>query len=681
MIRSSRLRVPLACLTFCILVLPITSVSAGDSLNGTSSRTAEDTPGAPKRQLVSVLDCLVVASALLATLAVGLIVARRNTGSAEDYFVGSRAMSWQVVGASMFASNIGTEHFIGQAGSAAAGGLAVGLYEWLSVYLLLTLAFFFAPLYLRLGLTTITQYAEDRFGRNLRMVLTLICLAAYVLTKISATLFTGVILVEVLYGGEVNVYAVAIVLVLITATYTVAGGLKAVMITDALQMAIFLVGGVAGLFVALDKVGFTEMHEVLPSYFFHVVRGSGDYTWHAMFLGQPIGSAWYWCIDQFIVQRVLAAKDLRHAQKGCLFAATMKFLPPMLLCIPGMVARALYERCHLNGHGIEDPWCATNLNDAEAANKAYPLLVVHEFPDGLRGLIITAMFMAMLSSLSSVYNSAATLITVDLFQGRIKPQASERELVLCGRAASVLMTGLTFLWFPVMTSQHGLLYLFVQSLSAHIFPTLVVVYLLGMLTTTVSEPGALIGVAFGAFLGIVQMALALFDDPDHCQKPFFKWECMNFNHFAIALFGSVSIVCMVASLFFAPPTAEQLEGRTVWATPAGKAAKKYADFQDEEETQEYGDDALRKTADEKHPPAGVAPVPAVVGAPIAEIGARPQIEVVLSTASTVAHCPAASEADMCVEARREEISLCAPDVGIFGAALFILMTLNLIYWA
>eukprot|EP00929_Paragymnodinium_shiwhaense_P107613 TRINITY_DN7386_c0_g1_i1.p1 TRINITY_DN7386_c0_g1~~TRINITY_DN7386_c0_g1_i1.p1 ORF type:complete len:648 (+),score=103.05 TRINITY_DN7386_c0_g1_i1:174-2117(+) len=546
---------------------------------------------------LSAIDMLVVLVSLVATLVVGLCVAARNRGDSADYFVGARSMTWPVVGASMFASNIGTEHFIGQAGSAAAGGLGVGLYEWLSVYLLLTLAYLFAPFYLRLGLTTVSQYAEERFHARVRLAVVVICLGAYVLTKLSATLFTGVILVEVLYGGEVNVYAVALVLIVITASYTVAGGLKAVMITDALQMAIFVVGGFAGLMVSLQRVPSSELHALLPEEFFHVVRADGEYAWHAMFLGQPIGSMWYWCIDQFIVQRVLAAKDIDHARSGCLMAACLKFLPPYLLCFPGMVARALYEKCKAATPLSTEGWCGTGLDDPFRANKAYPLLVVFEFPEGLRGLIITAMFMAMLSSLSSVYNSAATILTVDVYQAHWNPDATDRELVMCGRAASVLMTVLTFAWFPVMTSSSGLLFLFVQSVSAHLFPTLVTIFVLGMVTRFVNWQGCCWGMTLGVSIGIIQLIAALSAAAGSCHKSFFKWECMHFNHFAIVLVLVVSATSCIASKFYPAPSADALRNRTLWdlveehadgASSNGQASsggtsvgRTYANFEDE----------------------------------------------------------------------------------------------------
>lgn len=575
---------------------------------------------------VGALDWFIVVAAFVATLAIGLAVAARNRkATADDYFVGARAMSWPLVGASMFASNIGTEHFVGQAGSAAAGGLAVGLYEWLSVYNILMLAYAFSPLYLRLELTTVSQYVEDRFDGRCRTALTLISLLAYVTTKISATLITGVFLVQVLYGDEVNIYLVSCVIVLVTACYTVAGGLKAVMVTDAVQMVIFVVGGLMGLWVALSRVSVSEMRKLLPPDFFHVVRPSGEYAWSAMFFGQPITSCWYWCIDQFISQRVLAARSLADGQSGCIMAGFLKFLPPFMLCFPGMVARALFERCraaeagsgaHAPG-GIADPWCSTGLDQPRQANMAYPLLVVYEFPAGLKGLIIAAMFMAMLSSLSSVYNSAATLITIDLYQAHWRPEATDQELVRCGRAAGVLMTLLTFCWFPVLSGQNGLIFLFTQNVMSHLFPTLVVVFVLGITTTTVNTQGALAGVGVGFVLGLLQLVLVLALEGERCSKGFFSWACMHFNHFAIFLALAVAAVTLLVSRRFPPPQPGQLVGRTIWSTTSN-----YGDLDDVGTAVPSGKAGSAATASAAAADRDRSPAPAVLGHAREDVGAQ-----------------------------------------------------------
>lgn len=586
----------------------------------------------------------------------------------------------------MFASNIGTEHFVGQAGSAAAGGLAVGLYEWLSVYNILLLAFVFAPLYLNLDLTTVSQYVGDRYDQRCRVGVTLICLIAYVTTKISATLMTGVFLVKVIYGGDVNVYLVSVVLVLITACYTIAGGLKAVMVTDAVQLIIFMVGGLLGLQVALSRVSLAEMQALLPDDFFHVVRTKGEYAWTGMFFGQPITSCWYWCIDQFISQRVLSARSLPHGQSGCLLAGCMKFLPPFMLCFPGMVARALYERCRRNHLDTSNPWCSTHLDEPRYANLAYPLLVVYEFPSGLRGLIVAAMFMAMLSSLSSVYNSSATLITIDLYQGLYKPDATETQLVSCGRASALLMTVLTFCWFPVLNGQNGLIYLFGQNVMSHLFPTLVVVFLLGVITTSANTQGALAGVATGTILGMAQLVVSLGFEGSRCSESFFSWGCMHFNHFAIWLAIVVAVVTLFVSRWYPPPDADQLAGRTIWSQSRHGQSETYDDLDAPSndtpkvraETQSSG---LRASAAADNlPPTTLGhECDTAQGPPLADFGSKPH-KMADASGDATAH----SGIDLNVGDECEEkatfgmhglINKC------LGFVLAVLMALNIYFWA
>ncbi|CAG9466768.1 unnamed protein product [Pedinophyceae sp. YPF-701] len=362
------------------------------------------------------------------------------------YFLAGRESTWWLTAASLFASNIGSEHFVGQAGTAAHAGMAVALYEWTAAYFLLLLGWLFAPIYLKLGLTTVPSFMELRFSRTCRLVMVTVTLLTYVMSKVGAGLYAGGVLLDVVAG--MNLYAAAPAIILATGAYTLAGGLHAVLWTDLVQLFIFLSGGLAGAWLAVGRVGgvdgmFRSMAEAGRPDFRHLFRPANDRSLPGagMVLGQTVGSIWYWCLDQEMAQRVLSSRSLPTARLGTAAAGLLKILPVLIITLPGIAARALFERCRMSD-GEEFPeWCGTELDDEEGANRAYPLLVVKEFPSGLRGLMVASFLSAMMSSMAAVFNSASTVFTYDVYKALYQDPRRVREAAVAANARAVPRAG------------------------------------------------------------------------------------------------------------------------------------------------------------------------------------------------------------------------------------------------
>lgn len=507
------------------------------------------------------VDITIIVCALIAIFVVLFIAWKKKAGdTAKDFFLSGRNMEWWVVGASLFASNIGSEHFVGQAGAAAANGIAVGLYEWTAIFLLLSLGWVFVPVYLRTELTTVPEWFEKRFSKWTRLVLSIMTIIAYVITKISNCIYSGAIFLEVLLGW--NIYLGVGVIVVFTGVYTLIGGLTIVMYTDVMQLIVFLVGGMFGMSFAMKAIGgfpgmLSVVSEANMTGYLDTIRplNAANFSPIGMFVGQMIASLWYWCIDQEMVQRVFSARTPRHAKGGTLLAGFLKILPVFVILFPGMAARALYETCHLHpDSNLTDPqWCHTNLSDPEQSNKAYPYLIIYEFPIGVVGLISSSLLAAMMSSLSAVFNSASTIFTVDIYTRFFRPSASDRETVLVGRLSTVLMTLLGLAWIPVIQSQRGQIYLITQNTMTHISPTLTTVFLLGIFWHRMNGHGALVGMIVGLILGFTRL-ISFFVLSNRCSLEGVYWlVCGDFNFFAIFLSIIVAIVVIAVSLLTEAP--------------------------------------------------------------------------------------------------------------------------------
>lgn len=500
---------------------------------------------------VAPLDLAVVALYFAVVFGVALVATRRERRSPggetpEGYFLAGRSAGWVVIGASLFSSNIGSEHLVGLAGSGAASGVAPGQFEVLASLILLLLGWVFAPFYLRSGVFTMPEFLERRYSAGARWYLAAVSILAYVLTKISVTIFAGAV---VFRAVGVPFWAGALIVVAATGAYTVFGGLRAVLYTDLLQTVVLLLGATAVTVLGLSAVGGVgALRAAVEPSFLSMWRPATDpeFPWTGILFGAPILGVWYWCTDQFIVQRTLSAKGLDDARRGTILAGFLKLLPLFLFVLPGIIAHALNVQGKL---ALPDP------------NAALPALVGAVLPVGLRGLVLAGLLAALMSSLSSVFNSCSTLITLDVYRP-LNPAATERRLVWVGRLSTVALTVLGLAWIPLVEQAEGGLYVYIQSVQAYISPPIAAVFLLGLVWSRLNAAGAMASLLSGFVLGIGRLVLEAVTAGTTPTGAVGWIVGINFLHFAILLFAVCSVILAVVSLATAPPPAASLAGLT-----------------------------------------------------------------------------------------------------------------------
>ena len=501
---------------------------------------------------LATIDLIIIGVYFLIVFAIGFYFARKERDS-TDYFLASRDIGWFAIGASLFVSNISTEHFIGLAGSGASSGLAVGHFEWLACLILLILGWVFVPFYLRSNVFTMPEFLERRFNRQCAVYLASISIIAYILTKISVHLWAAAIVLERVVGW--SPMEAAIILVIATGIYTIAGGLSAVIYTEVVQTLVLLTGAIALTFIGLHRVGgFAGLRAAVPASYFHMIKpiSDPDFPWTGIFLGAPILGIWYWCTDQVIVQRVLSARDEGHAKAGTIFAGFLKILPVFLLVVPGLIAFALYR----------------NLFTTNAAGQvtngdiAFPTLIINLLPTGLVGLMIAALLAALMGGMASVFNSASTLVTLDFYK-KLRPDADEKKLVLFGRMATGVMVVLGLAWVPFIHLISSQLYIYLQSVQAYISPPIAACFVLGILWPRLNGAGAISSLLTGFVLGAVRFVAEIFSARGtEFNGLMFTLVKMNFLHYAIFMFIVCSIVLVAVSLVTPAPERRKLAGLT-----------------------------------------------------------------------------------------------------------------------
>ncbi|MGQ0713812.1 MAG: sodium:solute symporter [Gemmatimonadaceae bacterium] len=498
-------------------------------------------------QQLATLDWIVIAAyfVLTFTIAIWVTVRERSRDTSTDYFLAGRNIGWFIVGASLFASNIGSEHLVGLAGTGAASGIAVGQFEILASFILLILGWVFVPFYLRSGVFTMPEFLERRYSSGARWYLAIVSIIAYVLTKISVTIAAGGIVFEALMG--IDFWTGAMIVVVATGIYTIFGGLRAVLYTDMIQMFVLIGGAITVTVVGLNALGgWGEMVNTAGPGFLDMWKPMNDpnFPWTGILFGAPILGVWYWCTDQFIVQRVLSAKDQDEARRGTIFAGFLKLLPVFIFVVPGIVAYALAQR---------------GLITLEHPDQALPTLVAALMPAGLRGIVVAGLLAALMSSLSAVFNSCSTLITWDVYK-KLNPAATERRLVLIGQASTALLVGFGLLWIPLMQLISAQLYQYLQSVQAYISPPIASVFLIGVLWRRVNARGAMAALITGFVLGVVRLVAEL--NKDSLSGWMLSYASINFLHFAILLFVICTAVLILVSLTSAPPPLEKVDGIT-----------------------------------------------------------------------------------------------------------------------
>jgi SSS family solute:Na+ symporter len=502
-------------------------------------------------------DWFFIALYFLILFGIGWWAARREKAVSSDYFLASRDVTWFAVGTSLFASNIGSEHLVGLAGSGAASGLAVGHFEWLACLILLLLGWVFVPFYLKSGVYTMPEFLEKRYNSAARSYFTWVSVIGYVLTKISVTLYAGGVVIGAVTGW--NFTTAAIVLMVVTGLYTIFGGLRAVVYTEVLQAIVLILGSATLMAIGLSRAGgFAGLEAKVPHDFFSMWKpvNHPDFPWTGIVFGAPILGVWYWCTDQHIVQRVLAAQNIKEARTGTIFAGYLKILPVFIFVLPGVVAAALFADVHSN------------------PDSAYPTLVTRLLPDGIKGLVLAGMLAALMSSLASAFNACSTLLTWDVYR-KMRPTATERQLVNFGRVSAGVMVFLGLAWIPFIKYISSQVYIYLQSVQAYIAPPIAACFLLGLFYRRLNGAGAVASLFTGLVLGTLRLVLELWNKAEggNALAPgsLLHWVAtINFLHYAVLLFVICTAVLFIVSMATPPPGADKTDGLTYGKPDVGE---------------------------------------------------------------------------------------------------------------
>lgn len=538
------------------------------------------------------IDWLVIAVyfAIIGGLAWWAIKKQGNTSA--DYFLAGRHLGWFIVGASIFASNIGSEHIVGLAGSGATDGVAMAHYE-LHAWCLLMLGWVMVPFYMRSKVFTMPEFLERRFSPTSRTVLSLISLVAYVLTKIAVGIFAGgvvfaVLLPDINFMGMDSFWIGSILVIVITGLYTILGGMSAVAYTEALQTIILIIGSALVTFFGLNALGgWGELKAIVSSDMFNLwkplvpsgmegtwapVKEAGkmawyfndNYPWLGMLFCAPIIGLWYWCTDQYIVQRALSAPNEKEARRGSIAAAFFKLLPVFIFIIPGIICFALamsgkvpalqQQLIGVDGQIIRDN-----------AQQAFPLMVANILPIGIRGIVVAGLLAALMSSLAGVFNASATLFTID-FYSRLKPNVTQEKLVWVGRVATAVMVIIGLMWIPVIKGGKGL-YDYLQGMQAYLAPPIFVVFFFGVFNKRLNAKGCLAALITGFGLGLFRLAIdtpvKLISGFNYAEGSFF-WIINNifFQYYSLIIFVISVIVMFAVSYMTEEPSYEKISGLT-----------------------------------------------------------------------------------------------------------------------
>jgi len=520
---------------------------------------------------MAILDWIVLGLFVLALVGVILYTLRKKDKDTSDYFLAGRDATWIAIGASIFASNIGSEHLVGLAGAGATSGMAMAHWE-MHGWLILILGWVFVPFYARSGVFTMPEFLEKRYNSNARSFLSIISLVSYILTKVAVTVYAGGVVFKdvfdieyiTIFNMDIDFFWIsAIGLVVLTGLYTVFGGMKAVLYTSVLQTPILLFGSIAILVIGLTQLGgWADMMEIVRStdvkYFndageviYHstkdsmanLIRSPGDpeFPWTGVLLGSAIIGFWYWCTDQFIVQRVLSGRDQKQARRGTIFGAYLKLTPVFIFLIPGMIAFAMTQKIDPE---TQRPLLYLANNDA-----AFSTLVKELLPKGFTGIVVGGILAALMSSLASLFNSSAMLFTVDFYQ-KYRPNATEKHYLTVGRLATVVIVILGILWIPVMKGLGKVLYAYLQDVQSLLAPGIAAVFLLGVVTKRTTPTAGFVGLVVGFILGMLRLGLKVYyGDATDDGFIFNLIVAPNWLHYEIALFFIVIALMIVVSMF------------------------------------------------------------------------------------------------------------------------------------
>ncbi|CAF4618992.1 unnamed protein product [Rotaria sp. Silwood1] len=527
-----------------------------------------------------------------------------NRSTVKGYFLANRQMPWLCIGASLFASNIGAEHFIGLASSGAAKGISVGAFELNSIAIIQLLGWVFLPVFIATGVSTLPEYMSRRFGgQRIRIYIACLYLLLYILTKISVNIYAASLFIN--YAFHWNIYLSVLFVLMLTALCTVSGGLASVMYTDTIQAIIMIFGGFVVMILSYKEIGgmsnlYRRYLNAMPSVnddqqygnmtniwlnqtnltatcgkptmkSFQMLRSISDpdMPWLGFFLGHTPNTIWYWCSDQMMVQRVLAAKTISHARGGTLLAGYLKILSLFMIIIPGMISRTLYPNTvACNQPSVCESICHSKRS---CTNIAYPTLILKILPNGFKGVMLAVMLAALISGLTSIFNSASTIFTVDIYPNILsfrRTKIKNRELMIVGRLFVILMTLFGIAWIPIVIQMQGSeLYIYMQQVIGFLAPPIACIYLLSILWTRANERGAFAGLMIGFIFGLIRMILEFSQQPPLCGEKdsrFWLIRKVHFMYYALFLFWLTFFTCVIVSLYTEPPTKDQLYRTTFW---------------------------------------------------------------------------------------------------------------------
>ncbi|MEE3445196.1 MAG: sodium:solute symporter, partial [Prevotella sp.] len=535
---------------------------------------------------MALLDWIVIGVFCCALIGIVLWVVSQKNDNSADYFLGGKDATWIAIGASIFASNIGSEHLIGLAGAGASSGMAMAHWE-IQGWMILILGWVFVPFYSRSMVYTMPEFLERRYNTQSRTILSVISLISYVLTKVAVTVYAGGLVFQQVFGIEelwgIDFFWIAAIgLVLITAVYTIFGGMKSVLYTSVLQTPILLLGSLIILVLGMKALGswdqMLQLCDVKPNYegatgtMIHLMRSNSDpqYPWLGALIGSAVIGFWYWCTDQYIVQRVLSGKNETEARRGTIFGAYLKLLPVFLFLIPGMIAFALHQK--YAGDGGFLPLLADGTPNADAA---FPTLVAKILPAGVKGLVVCGILAALMSSLASLFNSSAMLFTIDFWK-RLKPETSEKSLVRIGQTATVVIVILGILWIPIMRSVGNVLYNYLQDVQSVLAPGIAAAFLLGITWKRASAKGGMWGLLSGIIIGLTRLgAKVYYSNATDAADSWFKAVFYDFNWLFFC--GVMLIVCCLIVIFVSliteAPDEKKIQGLVFGtSTPEQRAA-------------------------------------------------------------------------------------------------------------
>jgi len=501
---------------------------------------------------IPILDLIIIITYLIGIIIIGLVSARKFRNSSEGYFLAGKSLRWPAVGAALFSANISTIHLVGLAASGYNEGLVWGNFEWMATFTLIILGLVFAPFYFSTKISTLPEFLEKRYSAGSRIILAIMAITAALFIHIGMSIYASAVVFKQFFG--INVLTSVVIISVVTAIYTVLGGLKAVVVTETIQSVLLILGAVAVTLFALFALpahGITNLVQFKAAIKPDQLRmlqthSQAGLNWYAVLLGYPILGIWYWCTDQTIVQRVLGARSLHDAQRGPLFAGLLKLLPPFILVFPGIVGYILFK--DLIG---------------KDANQTLAVLIKELLPTGVKGIVSAGILAALMSTIAAAQNSAATLVAVDIVK-KIKPSISDEKQVRIGRYSAIIIMLLAMVW-STQGGKYSSIFEAINAIASDLAPPITTVFLWGVFWRRGTKQASLVTLISGFSMGIVAFILDL---------PVFGTEKIITHKLGIPfmmqawwMFVICSVIFVIVSLSTPKPAEESIKSLT-WEKPS-----------------------------------------------------------------------------------------------------------------